>query len=92
MHIVTPPHTHGPLARAALEAGAHVYVEKPFTLTRAEAEEIVAFAAEKGRQICAGHQCLFDVPGRKVHEVAPQIGRIVHVESFFSFRTARRGI
>src|SRR4051812_6089116 len=34
VHVVTPPHTHGAVTRAALAAGAHVYVEKPFTLTR----------------------------------------------------------
>jgi predicted dehydrogenase/NAD(P)-dependent dehydrogenase (short-subunit alcohol dehydrogenase family) len=92
VHIVTPPSTHVDLAVRALEAGCHVYVEKPFALTVADAEAIFAAAAAHGRQACAGHQCLFDVPARQVHDVAPQIGRIVHVESFFSFRTARRGI
>src|SRR5579863_4372307 len=32
VHITTPPHTHKALAVAALKAGAHVYVEKPFTV------------------------------------------------------------
>lgn len=92
VHIVTPPHTHGPLARAALTAGAHVYVEKPFTLTRPEAEELVAFAAEKGRRICAGHQCLFEHAAIEGREALKRLGTIVHVESYFSFRTVRRSI
>src|SRR5215207_1957128 len=35
VHITTPPHTHAPLARQAISAGAHVYVEKPFTVNTA---------------------------------------------------------
>src|SRR5947209_3420949 len=32
VHVTTPPHTHAAVARECLEAGAHVYVEKPFAL------------------------------------------------------------
>ena len=47
VHIVTPPATHAGLARAALEAGCHVYVEKPFVEHGAEARELLALAASK---------------------------------------------
>ena len=46
--INTPDSTHYEYARRALEAGKHVVVEKPFTTTVAEAEELVAFAASRG--------------------------------------------
>ena len=92
VHIVTPPHTHGPLARAALSAGLHVYLEKPFTLTREEAESLAAFAADKGRQICAGHQCLFEHAATAGRAALSRLGTIVHVESYFSFKTVRRSI
>ena len=46
--VNTPDNTHYEYARRALEAGKHVVVEKPFTTTVAEAEELVALAGEKG--------------------------------------------
>src|SRR5262245_59682647 len=42
VHITTPPRSHLPLAKASMEAGAHVYVEKPFALSAAEADEMIA--------------------------------------------------
>ena len=47
--ISSPNATHFPLARAALEAGAHVVVDKPFAATVAQAREIEALAARVGR-------------------------------------------
>jgi predicted dehydrogenase/NAD(P)-dependent dehydrogenase (short-subunit alcohol dehydrogenase family) len=92
VHIVTPPATHTALALQAIRGGCHVYIEKPFTPTRADAEAIFAAAAEHGRLVCAGHQYLFEAPSLAVLESLEKIGRIVHIESFFSFRTARRTI
>jgi predicted dehydrogenase/nucleoside-diphosphate-sugar epimerase len=92
VHIVTPPHTHCSIARELIEAGVHVYVEKPFAMSKAEAEEILAFAAEHGVQVCAGHQNLFERPAILAREQIGTIGRIVHIESFFSFRQVRRTI
>lgn len=90
VHIVTPPATHGFLARAALEAGAHVYVEKPFTLRRDEAAAILSLAGERGLSACAGHQCLFEHAALRGLSLVSTLGRIVHVESYFSFRPVRR--
>ena len=49
--INTPDSTHYEYARRALEAGKHVVVEKPFTTTVAEAEELVALAASRGADL-----------------------------------------
>jgi len=46
---------HYELARKAIEAGKHTYVEKPLTLSSAESEELVALAAEKGVKLMVGH-------------------------------------
>lgn len=92
VHIVTPPATHTALALEAIRAGCHVYIEKPFTPTRAEAEAILAAAEEHGRLVCAGHQVLFEAPALAVLEELGAIGQLIHVESYFSFRTARRTI
>jgi predicted dehydrogenase/nucleoside-diphosphate-sugar epimerase len=90
VHIVTPPGTHADLAKLCLEHGAHVYVEKPFTLRTAEADAVLDAAGRAGRSVCAGHQLLFEAPARALTASLPLIGRVVHVESYFSFRTVRQ--
>jgi nucleoside-diphosphate-sugar epimerase/predicted dehydrogenase len=66
-----------------------VYVEKPFTLTAAEATAVIAAAQQAGRTVCAGHQLLFEPVARRLSSSMWLIGRVVHVESYFSFRTVR---
>ncbi len=46
---------HYKIAKAALEAGKHVYVEKPLTLASAEAQELANLAASRGRKLMVGH-------------------------------------
>lgn len=53
--IATLAPTHYPLAKQALEAGKDVYVEKPFVLEVAQAEELIALAEERGRILMVGH-------------------------------------
>ena len=53
--IATPVPTHAPLARRALAAGKHVFVEKPLAQSLADAEAVVAAAAESGRTLMVGH-------------------------------------
>ena len=89
VHVCTPPDTHAALARLALYNGAHVYMEKPFTLTERDADEIVSLAKEKGLIVCAGHQLLFESPTLRAAEHLPKLGRILHVESYFSFKPVR---
>jgi predicted dehydrogenase len=47
---------HHAMVKAALSIGAHVYCEKPFTRTLAEADELLAVAARTGRRIAVAHQ------------------------------------
>jgi predicted dehydrogenase len=53
--VVTPTPTHHAIARDFLEAGAHVLVEKPMTVTVAEGEDLIATAARAGRILQVGH-------------------------------------
>lgn len=55
VYIGTPPSLHYAQARAALEAGLHVIVEKPLALSSSEAEELVALAKQKGL-VCVANQ------------------------------------
>jgi len=53
--LATPAPAHFSMARAALEAGKHVYVEKPMTMNSADAEELVHLADERGLKLMVGH-------------------------------------
>jgi predicted dehydrogenase len=57
--IATPEHTHCALASAALAAGRDVLVEKPMTLTAAEAEVLVRQAEDKNRVLAVGHTAVY---------------------------------
>jgi scyllo-inositol 2-dehydrogenase (NADP+) len=58
--IATPNSWHFPLARAALEAGKHVVVDKPFTVSVAEADALIALAAERKRMLTVFHNRRWD--------------------------------
>ncbi|MEN6466963.1 MAG: Gfo/Idh/MocA family oxidoreductase [Syntrophaceae bacterium] len=92
VHVVTPPSSHFELAKLALLHGAHVYVEKPFTPSAAEARELFAIAGNAGLKLCAGHQLLFHPATIKAGPLLGKLGKIVHIESFFSFRQVRKDI
>jgi predicted dehydrogenase len=67
--IVTPVWTHFELAKTALENGKHVFVEKPFTSTAQQAEELIELASRKKLQIMVDHTFLFTGAVRKIREL-----------------------
>lgn len=67
--IVTPVWTHYDLARAALEHGKHVFVEKPFTSTSPQAEALVELADRKNLRIMVDHTFLFTGAVRKIRQL-----------------------
>jgi predicted dehydrogenase len=67
--VITPVWTHYELAKAALEAGKHIFVEKPFTATAKQAEELVELAARKNLTIMVDHTFLFTGAVRKIRQL-----------------------
>ena len=67
--VVTPVWTHYELAKAALENGKHVFVEKPFTSTSQQAEELIELAERKNLKIMVDHTFLFSGAVRKIREI-----------------------
>lgn len=90
VHVCTAPATHEAVARQALEAGCHVYVEKPVVDTVGAMERLQAVASARGLIVMPGHQLLFEQPMRTLRTLLPAVGRLVHVESYFAFRPSRR--
>jgi scyllo-inositol 2-dehydrogenase (NADP+) len=58
--VAVPNAAHHEVARTALEAGRHVVVDKPFTVTTAEADDLIRLADERGRQLSVFHQRRWD--------------------------------
>ncbi len=79
--IATPVVTHADLAREALLAGKHVFVEKPMALAAEEAEELVALAEERGLVLMPGHLLLYHPGVSKLRELvhADELGRVLYV-------------
>jgi predicted dehydrogenase len=67
--VVTPVNTHFELAKAALENGKHVFVEKPFTATIEQADELIDLAERKRLKIMVDHTFLFTGAVRKMREL-----------------------
>jgi len=67
--VITPVWTHYELAKAALEHGKHVFVEKPFTSTSEQATELIELAARKNLKIMVDHTFLFTGAVRKIREL-----------------------
>jgi len=64
--VITPVWTHYELAKAALEHGKHVFVEKPFTSNAAQAEELIDIAKKNNLRIMVDHTFLFTGAVRKI--------------------------
>jgi predicted dehydrogenase len=67
--VATPISTHHELARAALLAGKHVFVEKPLTSSVAQCVDLMALAAERDLTLMVGHTFIYSPPVRKVREL-----------------------
>ncbi|KAL2018010.1 hypothetical protein VTK56DRAFT_1326 [Thermocarpiscus australiensis] len=83
--LCTPPDTHAALARAALAAGKHVLVEKPFVPTAAEAAELAALARARGRVLCVYQNRRWDADFLTVRRLLAEgtLGRVVEFETHF---------
>ena len=86
IHICTPPSVHIANVLEALEAGCHVYVEKPLSIAYADCDTIEAAAHKAGKLVCAGHSMLRDPFVEKaLKKVASgKIGKVLAVDHFRS--------
>ncbi|MCV9385095.1 oxidoreductase [Reichenbachiella ulvae] len=83
--VNTPDTTHFDFCQKALNAGKHVVVEKPFTVTSAEAEKLIHLAKEKGLMISVFQNRRWDSDFLTVQKVIKEqmLGRLVAFESHF---------
>ena len=81
--IATPVFTHHDLAKKALEAGKSIFLEKPFTYTVAEAEDLVELAAKKNLKLMVDHTFLYTGAVRKIRQLIDDgiLGNLYYFDS-----------
>jgi predicted dehydrogenase len=81
--VVSPVWTHFELAKAALENGKHVFVEKPLTSNSAQGEELISLAQKKNLRIMVDHTFLFTGAVRKISELLDEeaLGKLYYYDS-----------
>ncbi|HEY1308722.1 MAG TPA: Gfo/Idh/MocA family oxidoreductase [Vicinamibacterales bacterium] len=94
VHIATSPESHFSLAKQCLESGCHVYVEKPFTLNRREADTLVTLAERSRLKITAGHDDQFRPGARRLRQMVRDgfLGSApLHMESYYGYELDHTG-
>jgi predicted dehydrogenase/nucleoside-diphosphate-sugar epimerase len=83
LHVITPPAFHYECARAALERGVHVFVEKPVAFTTREVTDLYERAASRGLVLCPDFLQLFHPKMQELIALldSGDLGRVVHVET-----------
>jgi predicted dehydrogenase len=81
--VVSPVWTHFELAKSALQNGKHVFVEKPFTSTAAQGEELIDLALKKNLKIMVDHTFLFTGAVRKISQLLDEeaLGKLYYYDS-----------
>jgi predicted dehydrogenase len=81
--IATPVRTHFKLAKAALDAGKHVFVEKPIAATEAQTRELIETARTKGLVLMVDHTFIYTGAVRKIKELVTsgQLGQLYYYDS-----------
>lgn len=82
VHITSPVTTHLALATDALDAGAHVFIEKPITVGQEDLDRLLAHAARAGRSVIEDYNYLFNPPVLGLLELIEQraLGEILHAD------------
>lgn len=81
--VITPVWTHFELAKAALENGKHVFVEKPFTSNVAQGEQLIELAQRKNLTVMVDHTFLFTGAVRKISQLLHEgtLGKLYYYDS-----------
>lgn len=81
--IATPAASHADLARQAIEAGKHVFVEKPLAISTIAADDLIQLAAQNSRTLMVGHTFLYNAAVRYAKKLVDEeaLGRVYYIYS-----------
>jgi len=91
VHVLTPPGLHESVTLKALEAGAHVYVEKPMATTVAACKRMASAALAANRQLCVGHNWVYSPAMMQAQDLlaSGRAGDVVQAAASFNYDVRR---
>jgi len=92
VHITAPPQTHHSIGKLCLDAGCHVYMEKPFTVNHRDAEELINLVERRNLRLTVGHDAQFKHAANQMRKLVQEGylgGPPVHVESYYCYNLSR---
>jgi predicted dehydrogenase len=87
IHIATPPHSHLMLARKCVEAGCHVFLEKPLAPNAADGRSLISLFEASGRKMTINYWYNFEAPALTLKKFVAkgELGEPVHIESVYGY-------
>jgi predicted dehydrogenase len=88
VHITSPPQSHYALGKLCLEAGCHIYVEKPFTTDLHEAEKLISLAERANLKVTVGHNAQFSHAAIRMRKLVAEGylgGPPLHLEAYYCY-------
>lgn len=88
VHITTPPQSHLAIGLKCIDYGAHILVEKPFTINTDEAKILINAATKAGKKVTVGHDGQFSMVARRMRQLVKDGyigGEPVHLESYWCY-------
>ena len=87
VHIATPPSSHLAIARQAMQAGCHVFIEKPFALHADQTREILDIANALSRHVGVNYLYNFEFPALELERLLAddKLGQIVHLDCSYGY-------
>ena len=87
VHITTPPGVHLALTRQCIEAGAHVFLEKPLASTAPESAELIRIVEAAGKRLSINYWPNFDPPMMEFKRrlASGELGDPIHIEAFIGY-------
>ncbi len=81
--VATPVGTHHALTKECLEAGKHVFIEKPMASSVAQCNDLIETASQKHLRIMVGHTFIYSSPVRKIKEIldSGEIGDLLYINT-----------
>jgi predicted dehydrogenase len=90
IHIATPPHSHLVLAQKAVEAGCHVFLEKPLSLNATDGRRLIKCVQQNNRKMTINYWYNFETPALALKKFVEKgsLGDPVHIESYYGYDLA----